>query len=144
MSDVVVTETLSQTVERQAREIERLKKNVIHWREARRSCIAAGDMMQAEIKRLREDYKELDALRHTACEQRDQYKAETKQQREFIKTWILDNKPADEIERLRGLLEEGITVPQQLKARALSPVAWRKDYERRIREVLDDGHDRPD
>jgi uncharacterized coiled-coil DUF342 family protein len=55
MSDVVVTETLSQTVERQAREIERLKKDVIHWREARRSCIAAGDMMQAEIERLRAD-----------------------------------------------------------------------------------------
>ena len=54
MSDVVVTETLSETVERQAKEIERLRKEVIHWREARRSCIAAGDMMKAEIERLRE------------------------------------------------------------------------------------------
>jgi|WetSurSiteA1Bulk_404760.scaffolds.fasta_scaffold50304_2 hypothetical protein len=36
-------------------EIEKLKKDVVHWREARRSCIEAGDMMKAEIDRLREN-----------------------------------------------------------------------------------------
>jgi hypothetical protein len=34
-------------------EIEKLKKEVVHWREARRSCIEAGDMMKAEIDKLR-------------------------------------------------------------------------------------------
>ena len=34
-------------------EIERLRKDVDHWREARRSCIEAGDMMKEEIERLR-------------------------------------------------------------------------------------------
>jgi hypothetical protein len=43
-----------------------------------------------------------------------------------------------EIERLRGLLLEGITVPVQLNANAISPVAWRKDYERRVKEALGD------
>jgi hypothetical protein len=43
-----------------------------------------------------------------------------------------------EIERLRVLLREGITVPVQLNANALSPVAWRKDYQRRVREALGD------
>jgi hypothetical protein len=45
---------------------------------------------------------------------------------------------ADEIERLRELLLEGITVPVQLNANTISPVAWRKDYERRVKEALGD------
>lgn len=39
-------------------EIERLRKDVDHWREARRSCIEAGDMMKEEIDRLRELLRE--------------------------------------------------------------------------------------
>ena len=41
-----------------ADEIKRLRKDVEHWREARRSCIAAGDMMLDEIKRLRDLLRE--------------------------------------------------------------------------------------
>jgi hypothetical protein len=45
------------------KEIDRLRKAVIHWRKARRSCIEAGDMMKEEIDRLRERITNaLDAL----------------------------------------------------------------------------------
>jgi hypothetical protein len=63
----------------------------------------------AEIERLRYD-------RRAAAQQTDELTAE--------------------IARLRELLIEGVIVPQQLNANALSPVAWRKDYERRVREAL--------
>jgi hypothetical protein len=43
-----------------------------------------------------------------------------------------------EIERLRSLLRESISVPVQLNANVISPVAWRKDYTRRVREALGD------
>jgi chromosome segregation ATPase len=43
-------------------EIERLQKDVVHWREARRSCIEAGDMMKAEIEQQRKELNEVAKL----------------------------------------------------------------------------------
>ena len=34
--------------------IKELRKDVVHWREARRTCLEAGDMMKTEIERLRD------------------------------------------------------------------------------------------
>jgi hypothetical protein len=56
-----------------------------------------------EIARLREQCAELDALRHTACDQRDDYKAEVAQQRALIKALLIDDADT-EIERLRDEL----------------------------------------
>jgi hypothetical protein len=47
-------EIIFETNKQQRAEIERLQKEVIHWREARRSCIEAGDMMKEEIDMLRQ------------------------------------------------------------------------------------------
>ena len=48
-----ITGALLPANERLRAEIGRLQKEVVHWREARRSCIEAGDMMKDEIERLR-------------------------------------------------------------------------------------------
>ena len=40
-------------------EIKQLRKDVVHWREARRTCIEAGDIMKTEIERLREENTKL-------------------------------------------------------------------------------------
>ena len=63
-------------------EIKQLRKDVVHWREARRTCIEAGDIMKTEIERLREKEATAEIIFET-----------NKQQRA-------------EIERLRGLLHE--------------------------------------
>jgi chromosome segregation ATPase len=67
-------------------EIERLEKLVTHWREARRGCIEAGNMMREEIERLHNSQNEMLAVQSNQA-------------------FYLREKNA-EIERLRGELRK--------------------------------------
>lgn len=69
--------------------IKELRKDVVHWREARRTCLEAGDMMKTEIERLRHEVK----LREQICADATLYARRLQE-------------ADDEIERLRGLLRE--------------------------------------
>jgi hypothetical protein len=89
-------------------EVERLRKEVIHWREARRSCIEAGDMMKAEIDRLRStNYADLVYPPFGESFIMPTEKVDWQWIRDncvVIRASTLAEKNA-EIERLRGLLE---------------------------------------
>ena len=70
------------------------------------ALLPANERLRKEIERLHSEYAELDGLRHAACDQRDEYKAD-------LKRWMLDvpdDKDA-EIERLHRLLQEALNGP---------------------------------
>ena len=46
------------------------------------------ERLRAELEKARTEYAELDALRHTACDQRDQYKARLVECRKILGTAI--------------------------------------------------------
>jgi DNA repair ATPase RecN len=58
--------------EENRKEIERLKADVKHWMEARRVAVSCGEMMQEELKKLRDELKiaqeEIKRLRSKAGE----------------------------------------------------------------------------
>jgi hypothetical protein len=87
---------------------------------------------RAEVERLRKEL-EREKEEHDRC---TTFHAIAVKERNYERVLALHRDT--EIKRLRGLLREGITVPVQLNANALSPVAWRKDYQRRVREALGD------
>jgi chromosome segregation ATPase len=78
-------------------EIEQLREECAH-RCAKLLREAVGEL-HTEIERLRVAYTELDGLRHLACDQRDQYKAEVAGLRQEIErlqkelTWCQENWP---------------------------------------------------
>ena len=54
-------------------EIERLQKDVVHWREARRTCLEAGDMLEEELDKLRSRIAELEAWQEEGKKLFDNY-----------------------------------------------------------------------
>lgn len=113
--------------------IEQLRKDVTHWREARRSCIQAGDMMKAEIERLSLALANakisFDAIDATLAE-RD---AEIERLRER-NTKAIEVRDV-EIERLRGELAHKEAWSEE-EARARQRIS---ETNQRLRELLVDG-----
>ena len=77
-------------------EIKQLRKDVVHWREARRTCIEAGDIMKTEIERLGFELKSWKESYRTLLE-------ETERLRWLLREWLDDCD--DQFERARDLEE---------------------------------------
>lgn len=115
-------------------EIERLRKDVVHWREARRSCIEAGDMMKEEIERLRSDRRaaadQIEQLRNVykndlaeTLAEKITLAAENERLREEL--LIRNSKvrsQAEEIERLSNFLRTIVNLPDQIRDALARPL----------------------